>query len=176
MWSQWYFSLSIWQVHLGLLENIKMCLVTKSYKKKCKHYLETYVWMCLKESVYVPFSMFKSWFLMFCWRKKKQLFWCYDLPTLHWVSSTPHSANRRWTKVWRGDGDNSCVHVYSRTFKNVLFFFFLSVKFTYLIVAFIVEYSSLGLSFSIAPFCFNYYRRGKKKSLKKKKKKNLKQM
>lgn len=67
--------------------------------------------------------MFKSCLLIFCWRKKKQLFWCYDLPTLHWVSSSPHSANRRWTKVRRGDSDNSCVHVYSRTFKNVFCFF-----------------------------------------------------
>lgn len=79
-----------------------------------------------KNLFYVSFSMLKSCLLMFCWRKKtKQLLWCCDLPTLHWVSSTPHSANRRWTKVRRGDGDNSCVHVYSRTFKNVLFFFIL---------------------------------------------------
>lgn len=141
MWSQWYFSLSIWQVHLGLLENIKMYYVTKSYKK-----MQTLSWnicvnvrerICLCSIQYV-------WILSLnvLLKKKKQLFWCYDLPTLHWVSSTPHSANRRWTKVRRGDGDNSCVHVYSRTFKNVLFFFILSVKFTYLIVAFIVEYSS----------------------------------
>lgn len=153
----------------GAFREYENVLSYKIVQKKCKCYLRRMLETCeCAKEVYVQFSVLKFCLLMFCWRKGEnpRLFWC-SLLTLHWVSSTP-------TQLI-GDGDNSCVHVYSRTFKNVLFFCFHSICKIYL--PYSGFYCGIILSGVVIQYCtilFKLLTKKKNRKFNKKSKKKVK--
>jgi len=132
-----HFVVSIRQVHKCRLLHLSKsnCIKLQNCTKSSNHLrcVLAVVWMCAENCEDVPLGMIT----LLCWFCSVQTILVDVILLLHWVSSTPHSANRKKeVKVQRGDRDNSRVHVYSRTW---WIYFILYVKNIYLIVAFIVE-------------------------------------
>lgn len=164
MWSQWYFSLSIWQVHLGLLENIK-CIKLQNLTKKMQMLSETYAWnVCVnvRERICFMFHSVCLNLVFYCSVEEKET----TLLMLRSPSVALSVFYRSLSEEGREcGGETVTIHVYMFTqgHSKMCCFFILSVKFTYLIVAFYCGIIQSGIIIQYCTILFQLLMKKKKK-------------
>lgn len=155
MWSQWFFFwFSIWHVYVEAFREYHKCFelqILNLIDRKMQKSSWTPAWnacmiVCVRCGVGPGARRFCShsvWSIptLVCPRRSVQICSngrCYYLLTLHWVSSTPHTANRReTTPSMEGRWWQFMCTCLLKDLMDLCFYF--CKKIIYLIVAFIVE-------------------------------------